>query len=324
MTIKDSLRQSFRLELPLVALAGLVVFLPWSRFLHYNLPSKVQDALTIFIGIIVEALPFVLLGVLVAALIRRYISAERLSKFVPKHPLLAFPVVALLGLLFPVCECGNLPVARQLIRQGMRPSQAITFLLSAPILNPAVIISTYAAFRFSPSILVARLALGFIVAVTVGLYFYWRGDADVVNKVVEGEACEHNHRGLGGIVDELFEMLSALSLGAGIAALVQVLIPRSILLTLGHSPVAAIAIMMLLALIVSLCSNVDAFFALSFASTFSASSLVAFMVFGPMIDFRSLALLTRSFRPKAIITMAVLVAELVFFLTLLLHHSGLL
>ncbi len=309
----------------LILLAGVLVFSPLQKILEtIKVPTQLQDGLTIFMGVMLEALPFVLLGVLVSAFIRRFISPSTIQRFVPKHPLLAFPVVAFLGMLFPVCECGNLPVARQLIRRGMRPSQAITFLLSAPILNPAVIISTVAAFRFMPDLVVARFALGFLVAVLVGAYFYVRGDSDVVNAEKSTEACEHDHTGIGSISDELFEMVSTLTLGAAIAAVIQVTIPRTVLLDLASNPVAAIATMMLLALIVSLCSNVDAFFALSFANTFSASSLLAFLVFGPMIDIRAIALMTRSFSPKAIALITILVAELVFVSTLLLHHLGIL
>jgi uncharacterized membrane protein YraQ (UPF0718 family) len=286
-------------------------------------PSLIQDGVTIFMGVVLEALPFVLLGVLVSAGIRRFATPERVSRWIPKHPLLAYPVAALMGIALPVCECGNLPVARQLIKQGMAPSQAITFLLSAPILNPAVFISTYAAFRFSPDLVAARFILGFLVAVLVGWFFAWRGEAKVVVPEVASEiGCAHGHGGVKQIVEEFFEMFAALSLGALIAAVVQVTIPRAVLTDLASNPALAIAVMMGLALIVSLCSNVDAFFALSFAGTFSASALLAFLVFGPMIDFRSLSLMRRSFTTKTIITVSILVAELVFLGSLLAHYGG--
>ncbi|CAN5128672.1 permease [soil metagenome] len=307
------------------ALAAAAAFFPWGKFLTFRLPDHLQDGLTIFFGILIEALPFVVLGVTVSILIQRFVTADRLQRFLPKSPLLAFPVVSLLGMVFPVCECGNQPVARQLMRQGMRPSHAITFLLGAPILNPIVMISTFVAFRYSPALVAARFILGFLVAVLVGIYFYYRGDSDITTAEIEDpEHChpDHNHGGVNHFVTELTEMLGALAVGAIIAAVVQIYIPRSMLLGLGSSPMAAIAVMMGLALIVSLCSTVDAFFALSFSSTFSSSSLLAFLVFGPMIDFRALSLLSRSFKPRAIVTMTVLVAELVFVSTLLLHHWG--
>lgn len=285
--------------------------------------ALVQDGVTIFMGVVLEALPFVLLGVLVSAGIRRFATPERVARFMPKHPLLAQPVAALLGIALPVCECGNLPVARQLIKQGMAPSQGITFLLSAPILNPAVFISTYAAFRFAPDLVASRFILGFLIAVLVGWFFAWRGEQNVVLPEVEKEiGCAHGHGGVRQIVEEFFEMFSALALGAAIAALVQVAVPREVLTNLASNPLVAISVMMALALIVSLCSNVDAFFALSFAGTFPASALLAFLVFGPMIDFRALSLMRRSFTNRTIAIIAILVAELVLIGSLIAHYGG--
>lgn len=303
--------------------AAALALLPWPRLTALlPTPHRLQDALTIFSGVVLEALPFVLLGVLVSALIRRYVSAERIQKIVPRHPVLAYPFVALCGFFLPVCECGNLPVARRLIRQGMRPSQAITFLLSAPIINPAVIISTIAAFRFLPELVAARFIVGFIIAITVGWVLRWMGDKNLVTE--EGASCSHDHGGIRGIVDEFFEMMGTLALGAGIAALIQVFVPRSFLTDLGGTAVLAIGVMILLAFIVSLCSNVDAFFALSFAGTFPASSLLAFMVFGPMIDIRAISLMTRSFTPAAIATISLLVLQMTFLISLAAHYWGLL
>jgi uncharacterized membrane protein YraQ (UPF0718 family) len=325
MKLATGKNNSFLPFLISTALAATAAFLPWKSLIRFSLPDRLQDGLTIFFGILIEALPFVVLGVTVSILIQRFVTPDRLQKILPKSPLLAFPVISMLGMVFPVCECGNQPVARQLMRQGMRPSQAITFLLGAPILNPVVLLSTFVAFRYSPALVAARFILGFLIAVAVGIYFYYRGDSDITTaEISDPEHCHtaHSHGGVTHFVTELIEMLCALGIGALIAAAVQVFVPRSLLLELGSSPVAAIVVMMVLALIVSLCSTVDAFFALSFSSVFSPSSLLAFMVFGPMIDFRSLSLLSRSFKPKAIATMTLLVAEMVFASTLLLHHWG--
>jgi uncharacterized protein len=327
----------------IAALAAMVVAVPVGTVFP-RLPARFQDGLTIFTGVLVEALPFILLGVIVSALIRRFVTPGIIARVVPKHPVFAYPVVAACGLALPVCECGNLPVARQLMRQGLRPSQALTFLLSAPIINPAVIISTLAAFSWMPGVLWARLGVGFFVAVTVGWVFAWLGDRHVASKAEleyaqdANELCEtcgcadgtcehdheqgHSHANLAGMVDEFLEMVSTVSIGAVIAGVVQVTVPRSLLLEFASNPAMAILVMMLLALIVSLCSNVDAFFALSFANTFAPSALVAFLVFGPMIDFRALALFSRSFSPRTIVIMTLLVGQLVFLATLALHYLG--
>jgi uncharacterized protein len=323
------------------ALVLVLIVLPINRD-AVQLPAKLQDGLTIFTGVIVEALPFIALGVVISALIRRFITPEILTKYIPKNSLISFPMVGLLGLALPVCECGNLPVARQLIRQGMRPSQAITFLLSAPIINPTVIISTLAAFYWIPGMLWARLGLGFAIAVSIGWIFAWLGDHHLTQRLSVAPIAEvatgdssiksipmeenhvHGHANLAGMVDELLEMVSTISIGGIIAGIVQVTVPRSTLLGLADSPVTAILVMMGLALIVSLCSNVDAFFALSFAGTFSSASLLAFLVFGPMIDFRALALFSRSFTPKVLVLLTLFVAQGVFIGAIWIHYTGIL
>lgn len=314
-------------QLSILACAVLFSAIPWQAHLHYILPDRVQNSLSIFFGIVIEALPFVLLGVLVSAGMRRYLTGDRLNSILPKSPWLAFPMSALIGLLFPVCECGNLPVARRLIRQGMPPAQALTFFLAAPILNPAVIISTFAAFRFDLPLVAGRIIGGFVIAILVGGYFSLLGRTHILSNITDNdESCEHDHslNSINSLADELFEMLAALAIGAGVAAVIQVAVPRTALLALGTTPVTAILVMMVLAVVVSLCSTVDAFFALSFASTFSAASLLAFLILGPMIDFRTVALARRAFNGKAIAEMAVLVIELVFIFALAAHHFQLL
>jgi uncharacterized membrane protein YraQ (UPF0718 family) len=305
----------------LLAGAALALLGPKMQTLTLHWPAMVKDGLTLFFSIIIEALPFVLLGSLVSAGIRRWVTPEGLQAVMPKNPFLALPLTALLGVFFPVCECGNLPVARQMMRAGMRPAQAVTLLLAAPILNPAVIISTWAAFRFLPSLLVARLGLGFLISVGVGAFFILRGDADIALEQhgTTVDSCELHHD-LSGFGEELLELLSALAFGALIATVLQLVIPRGALLALGHTSITAIAVMMALAIIVSLCSTVDAFFALAFSSIFPPAALLAFLVVGPMIDFRSLALMTRALTPRAITLMIILVSQSVFLAALALHH----
>src|SRR5204863_572511 len=151
-----------------------------------------------------------------------------------------------------------------------------------------------------------RFVIGFLIALAVGSYFFLAGDRDLLKPTAIGDshhddACEIVHHGASGIVDELLEMMTALSFGALIATLSQTLIPRDVLTSLGHAPIPAILVMMLLALVISLCSNVDAFFALSYASTFSPPALLAFLVFVPMIDFKTISMMSRSWKPQTIL-----------------------
>lgn len=118
------------------------------------------------------------------------------------------------------------------------------------------------------------------------------------------------------------ELGGVLILGSAIAAIVQTAAPRDWILSLGQGVVTSIVAMMVLAAVVSICSTVDAFFALSFASTFTSGSLLAFLVFGPMIDLKNIGLLLTVFRGRAIAYLFILAAQLTFLLTLLINLYG--
>jgi uncharacterized membrane protein YraQ (UPF0718 family) len=211
-------------------------------------------------------------------------------------------------MLFPVCECGNVPLARGLMLRGFTPAEAVTFLVAAPILNPLVIISTAQAFGWSGWILPVRILGGFVVANLVGwIVAAHRRPADLLLPAFEarcraavGSAAPTNRWR-----ESTATMMPALFVGAGLAAAIQVAVPRSTLVAIGSNPVLSVLAMMLLAMTVSLCSNVDAFFALSFASTFLPGSITAFLIIGPIIDVKMLALLRTTFRVRFLVLLAV-------------------
>ena len=214
-----------------------------------------------------------------------------------------------------MCECGNVPFARGLLMRGFRVSDTLTFLVAAPIVNPIVIISTHAAFGFSDGILVARLVGGFLVANLIGWLYSRHPDPDKLLTERFLETCEivvqerggRGRRSLAQLVVELRSVMPALIIGSMIAGAVQVLIPRSALLAIGSDPALSIAAMMVLAVVVSLCSNVDAFFALSFASTFTPGSIVAFLVVGPVVDLKMYALLRTTFTTRVLVGLTAIV-----------------
>jgi uncharacterized protein len=293
--------------------------------------TRAQDAVTIFLGVIIEATPFLLLGVLTSQALALLTRGERLTAWVPRGRLASLATLAGLGALFPVCECGNIPVARRLIRRGIPAAAAMVFLLSAPALNPVVALSTYAAFRDQPSIVVYRLVLTFAVAVSVGLLLslhprpseFLRRPAGPV----QGDTQSHDpsrlarsRRFAAGALDEFVEMGAVLVIGAALAAVIQMTVPRSTLLGIGQGPVISVAVMMTLAVVLSICSTVDAFVALAYAGTFTDGSLVAFLVFGPMIDVKSLLLMLTVFRGWLVGLVALIVAEAVFALGLALNY----
>jgi uncharacterized protein len=302
--------------------------------LGLSLPSELQDFTTLALSIVVEALPFVVLGALVSAVIRLFGATQRLMNLLPKRPLLRRLSISLLGTFMPVCECGNVPVARGLVIRGMSVSESMTFLLAAPILNPVTLLSTSQAFRLDPSIVWIRMAGALLIANLVGgLIALHKNQMELVSKGFYSTLCEvevaddpghhhdHSHhqhhvpaggvsRWQEGIVvfrDEVSLMLKMLCLGAVIAGLTQVFVPREVLTTVGSHPVLSILAMIALAFIISICSNVDAFFALAYSSTFTVGSIVAFLVFGPMIDIKMLALMRTTYKVRLLAVMTLIV-----------------
>ena len=132
-----------------VALILVGVTLLQAYLLPTLLWQRMQAFVTIFLGIFIEAAPFLVAGALVSGLIAEFMSPDLLQRLSPRHPLLASVAGGLLGLTFPVCECGVVPVTRRLYRKGLPIPTGIAFLLSAPVINPVVIASTYAAYGWS-------------------------------------------------------------------------------------------------------------------------------------------------------------------------------
>jgi uncharacterized membrane protein YraQ (UPF0718 family) len=274
-----------------------------------------QDFVTLFLGLIVEAFPFVVLGVTVSALVGVFVTPEWVVKLVPKNTFVSHVAVAFLGVLMPVCECGNVPVVRRLMLSGFKVSQAITFLLAAPIVNPITLWSTAEAFGWQSPVVYVRLAAAVFIAIMVGLVFSRKkNEQEVLTAEFYEDYCEHDHghgsrleRGVTVFYEEFVLVMRALVIGAVIAAASQSFIPREIISGIGTSPILSIVAMLVLAFVISICANVDAFFALSYANTFTLGSLVSFLVFGPMIDIKMMAMLRTTFRAKALLQITALV-----------------
>jgi hypothetical protein len=291
-----------------------------------------QEGVTIFLGVLIEAIPFLLLGVLVSQGLALALKGDRVLKWLPRGRFASLAALAGLGALFPVCECGNVPVARRLAARGVPAAGAMVFLLAAPALNPVVALSTFAAFRQQPVIVVYRLGLTFAVALGVGLLLSLHPrPADLLRRPAPGAGHQvegpvptswvgRAGRFARGVLGEFAEMGAVLVVGAGLAALTQMFVPRGLLLQVGQGPVLSVVAMMGLAALLSVCSTVDAFVALAYAGTFTDGSLVAFLVFGPMIDIKAVLLMLTAFNWKAVALVTVVVAEAVFLIGLGLNY----
>lgn len=282
-----------------------------------SLPNQLQDLLTLSVSVIVESLPFVILGIVLSIVVQVWLPDGLLLRFLPRQPILRRAAISLFGIFLPVCECGNVPLARGLMVKGFTVSESMTFLLAAPIVNPITIITTHEAFGFDNGILVARLVGGFLIANVIGWLFSRHPDQDSLltpRFAAECRVPEHDHgesrvqKSVDIFVREAGVIMPALFLGSVAAGAIQVVVPRSVLVTLGSNPLWSILAMMVLAFVIAVCSNVDAFFILPFASTFLPGSIVSFLVFGPIIDIKMLALMRTTFTTRVLVQLTVLVA----------------
>ena len=280
-----------------------------------SLPTRAQDGLTLAISVLIESLPFVALGVVLSIVVQVWVPPGAIERWMPRRAWARRAVLSLLGMVVPVCECGNVPFARGLMMRGFTVPETLTFLIAAPIVNPIVIITTHQAFGFSDGILIARLIGGFAIANLIGWLYSRHPDPDGLLTERFRDTCDlvvhepggRGRRSLAQFVIELRAVMPALVIGSALAGAVQVLIPREALLAIGSNPALSIVAMIALAMVVSICSNVDAFFALSFASTFTPGSIVAFLLVGPLVDVKMLALMRTTFTTRTLAGLVVVV-----------------
>jgi uncharacterized protein len=299
-----------------------------------NIPDSFVNVNTIFISIIIEAFPFILLGVFVSALIQIYVSEDTIQRYLPKNAIAALIPAAILGAIFPICECAIVPVVRRLIKKGMPLHVGVVFLVGAPILNPVVFASTYYAFRSNPTVLYSRMGLAFILAIVIGaiIYFFFRKNSDqlkwskeeligkqVTQVSISVKQPNRIKQTMYHAADEFFMMGKYLIAGAFIAALFQTFLDRSLLQALGSNDYSATFVMMAFAYVLSLCSEADAFVAASFANNFTTGSIIAFLVYGPMLDLKNTVMLLAFFKTKFVLVFMATVTIVVFLSVLLLQ-----
>jgi uncharacterized protein len=280
------------------------------------LPDRLQDGITLALSVLVESMPFIVLGIVLSVVVRVWLPEAWLMKVLPRTPWLRRMVISLVGMFLPVCECGNVPLARSLMVRGLTVSESMTFLFAAPIINPITIITTHQAFGFDDGILVARLGGAFVIANLLGWVFSRHPEPEKLLTArfaaecrvpVLDETGSRLDRSIRLFGREAAVLLPALFVGASIAALVQTAVPREILVTLGSDPLWSIVAMIGLAFVISVCSNVDAFFILPFASTFLPGSIVTFLLFGAMLDIKMIALLRTTFTTRTLVYLMVII-----------------
>ena len=305
--------------IPLLAIVGIVAVVGLRSWTSDNLApfrGQVQDVITLALSLLIESLPFIVLGIALSIVVQVFVPTSWLESWLPKNPFARRAIVSLFGMFLPVCECGNVPLARGLLGRGYGVGDSVTFLFAAPIVNPVTIITTHQAFGFDDGILVWRLLAGDLLANLLGWLFSRHPNPRelLTTRFVRECALPVSQRGgtrwekVGSLfVSESTALMPALIVGALIAGVIQVGVPREVLLALGTDPIISVLALIMLAFVISVCANVDAFFILPFAQTFLPGSIVAFLVFGPLIDIKMVALLRTTFTGRTITLMAAVV-----------------
>ncbi|MFE9449929.1 permease [Streptomyces sp. NPDC006739] len=253
---------------------------------------------TVCLAITVQALPFLLLGTALSGAINAFVPADLFTRVLPRHPALAVPVAGVAGAVLPGCECASVPVADSLIRRGVTPAAAFAFLLSAPAINPIVLTATAVAFPGNPAMVAARLLASLVTAAVMGWLWLWLGRAEWLRPTVRhtGHRPEHSRwrEFQGAFRHDFLNAGGFLVLGATAAATFNVAVPRSVLDTFSGSPWLSVLVLAALAVLLAVCSEADAFVAASLTG-FSPTARLAFMVVGPMVDLKLIALQAGTF-----------------------------
>lgn len=305
--------------------------------------ASIYSCSIIFLSVFLEALPFVLIGTIVSSLIEVFVSRDTIER-IGGRGILSYFLMGLAGMVFPVCECAIVPIVRRLLRKGMPISLALTFMMSVPIVNPIVLLSTYYAFPGDAFYPLMRGVSGYLIAIAVGLFMNRRIGRDEVlgyeaahDKIrvssfapllslhEKGCECEHcfdvaKRRSAKDIVRSILDHTSAelymsgryLILGVLIASLLQVYVPKEVLFRVGTHPVSGILVLMVCAFVLSLCSEADAFVAATFRGSFSPVSILAFLVLGPMLDIKNVLMLSGVFEKRALLRLVAAVGTLCF------------
>ncbi len=242
---------------------------------------------TMFVAVVVQSAPFLVGGVLLSACISRFLSERLLQRVMPRNPVLAVPAAGVAGFGLPGCECAAVPITEGLMRRGVAPAAALTFLLAAPAINPIVIASTAVAFPADQRMVVARIAASLATAILVGWWCLARGDRLNLRRRAMGH--DHSEDFLSATLHDFLHAGGFLVFGAMAAAAVNTFVPAEVLKTVAGQAVVGVLSLAVFAFVAALCSESDAFVAASLTA-FSPTAKLVLLVVGPAMDIKLAAM----------------------------------
>ncbi|MDT3698212.1 MAG: permease [Thermincola sp.] len=321
---------SFGVKILLLLFLVQFLFNPvWRTGIVKNVDYQmVQMFTTIFVSILLEAFPFILLGVIISSLIQVFVSEEFIARVIPKNGIKGVLLGTILGFFFPVCDCSVIPVVRRLIQKGVPVYIALIFMLCAPIINPVVLLATNYAFNNAlPQMVFYRSFLGVFLAVVIAYVLHKMTGNNPILKSSHHyhshcgcDSCHHDHSPkrngiitiLSHVEQEFFDVAKYLIMGAFIASLSQVILPRDVLLGAGQNKGLSTFIMMFFSYVISLCSTSDSFIARTFIGQFTNSSILGFLILGPMLDIKNTIVLLGNFKTKFVVSFLIVTFVVVF------------
>ncbi len=269
-----------------------------------------------FLGIIIEALPFLLIGAVISSIIQMYVSESVIKKVLPRNSIKGYIIAGICGIIFPICECAIVPITRSLMKKGIPLGIGVTFMLAVPIINPIVIMSTYYAFEGDYKVVIVRVVGGFIAATTIGVIIgnIFEKDNNItigtgVSSNATCECCTLNNNYYSTVGSRVKNLLINASneflnisiyfiFGALLSSIFVVFIGESLFKNMAVGNIGGILIMMALGFLLSLCSEADAFVARGFLEDFGMPAIIAFLIFGPMLDLKNTILALGCFKKK--------------------------
>lgn len=284
--------------------AGIIAARLFLNDRESTLPDFANDVLLTITGLIIGTFPFVVIGSLTSALVRRYLPDDWILNRLSQNVVIRRAILSVLGILIPVCECGNVPMARGLMSKGMRPGDAVVFLLCAPTVNILTIAVTVYAFGDIGVLVASIRIIGTLILAQVSAVLIDKMPSDRILTASFVSSCEiDTPRTLSGsFIHEISSVIPAIMIGSLIAASLQVLVPLdlvgadgSILWVLAGS---------IYGMVVSLCSNVDSYFALPIMASLGLGATSAFLIAGAAMDIKMIAMLRTTFTTRAVIVMA--------------------
>ncbi len=297
----------------------LVSFSMFDVSIYNEYLVKFQKFYTVFISILIQGLPFILVGSFVASVIQIYISKDTFIKIFSKNIFLSCIIAAFAGLFFPICDCGTIPVVKGLMKKKIPIGAGITFMLAAPIVNPIAILSTIYAFQGMKSVVTSRIAAGIIIAISVGLimHFFTKKDAEILNDSTDLISCncgfcdheynppESNFEKIKLVFihteEEFFNTGKFMIIGTFLSSIFQNVASLNNNMYLPNDNKSSLIFMILLSFLLSVCSTSDSFVAKGFLKQFSINPVMGFLVVGPMLDIKNTIMLLGNFKKKFVL-----------------------